>query len=194
MSRVSEWVFASPTRLFVTAGAAVLVPILTISALTGDPAEPGARAHAPTERASQLEVHSHAPSPVAPAPAPTSAPTSAPQSAEGPMHDVPARRPAVRAAASYLAAFLTDRGPDREWRANLARYSTPTLARLNASVPRAAVPDARVRTLRADVMELSYASIGARLSDGTRLRVSVVLTANGWQVTEVAPVDDEVIE
>jgi hypothetical protein len=65
--------------------------------------------------------------------------------------------------------------------------STGTLARLNATVPRAAVPDATLRRLTLIALSSSYASVEAVLSDGTRLTVALVLGTAGWKVTEVEP-------
>jgi hypothetical protein len=83
--------------------------------------------------------------------------------------------------------FLSGTASDAAWRARLDRLSTSTLAELNATVPRAAVPDARLRRLTLTALSSSYANVQAVLSDGTRLTIGLVLEADGWRVTEVAP-------
>jgi hypothetical protein len=92
-----------------------------------------------------------------------------------------------RTAARYLRVFLSPAGSEMAWHARLERVSTGTLARLNATVPRAAVPDATLRRLTLIALSSSYASVEAVLSDGTRLTVALVLGTAGWKVTEVAP-------
>jgi hypothetical protein len=88
---------------------------------------------------------------------------------------------------TYLRVFLSDSGSTAGWHARLDRLSTRTLARLNATVRRRTVPDAALRRLTLTALSSSYASLDAALSDGTRLSVALVLEADGWKVTEVAP-------
>lgn len=175
MSRVSEWVLATPRRLFLTVAAVVLAVIVAVVAL--------ATPDAPSQAAPDLERHSDAPSSIAPS---TGAPTAPP----GDDHRgrAGAHREALRVTRAYLAAFLDRTSSDRAWRARVDALSTSTLRQLNHTVPRAAVPSATVRRVTVRAASYSYAALSAALSDGTELSVALVLTGTGWRVTSVDPV------
>lgn len=87
----------------------------------------------------------------------------------------------------YLEAFFDQDSTNAQWRARSARYSTPTLADLNAGVPRAVVPAIDWEGIKTLGVKDDYAEIRADMSDGYVLHVAVVKIDGRWLVDEVAP-------
>lgn len=187
MTRVIEWLLGSPLRLVLLAAGAVMAVIVAVVGFTSSP-------EVTRQAAPGVERRSDAPTPVAPSTPPATPPSKAPSASPSPVeghahgeHKATPRRTVERAARAYLSAFHDPTGPDKAWRARIDALSTGTLAQLNASVPRAIIPPARIRTLTVDVLAYSYAHVTARMSSGDRLGVALVLDADGWKITEVAP-------
>jgi hypothetical protein len=179
---LGRWLFHSPGRLVAAVIVLVVASGLTLWAAQAstsplDPVTPTAAAP------------SHPTAPTTPADAgDQSAPRPSAVDGDGHgTHRVPAPGPVRRAAAGYLRVFLNDTGSRAAWQNRLERFSTSTLVRLNANVPRGRVPDATLRGLTFTALSSSYASLRAVLSDGTRLTMALVLDTDGWKVTEVAP-------
>jgi hypothetical protein len=180
---LARWLFHTPGRLLAAVLALVVVAAVTMWAFqdaTGSP-DP-----APPAAAASRDLSAPAASSAEPASSLASTPAAVDEEGHG-THRVPAPGPVRRVAATYLRVFLSDTGSTARWHTRLDRLSTDTLARLNATVPRAMVPDATLRRLTLTALSSSYASLHAVLSDGTRLTVALVLDSDGWRVTEVAP-------
>jgi hypothetical protein len=176
---VARWLFHSPGRLL-----AAVILLVVASGLTLWAAQARTSAPDPAPPAAAAAPH---PTPPADATAPSTSRRAAVDGHGDGTHRAPARGPVRRTAAGYLRVFLSNTGSREAWQARLDRFSTSTLARLNATVPRTAVPDARLRRLTLTALSSSYASLRAALSDGTRLTMALVLEADSWKVTEVAP-------
>jgi hypothetical protein len=172
---IGRWLFHTPARLLAATMVVVLASGLTLwaaDAVTGSTDDPRGAAAADHEAAAGSDA-AH--------------PAGRDMSATRRPEAVPARARVQRTVYGYLRVFLSDTGTRTAWQARLDRLSTGTLARLNATVPRASVPHATLRRLTLTALSSSYASTQAVLSDGTQLRVALVLEPDGWKVTEVAP-------
>jgi hypothetical protein len=177
-----RWLFHSPGRVLAAVVVLVVASGLSLWAAQAGTSPPDA---APPAAA----VPSHPTAPVTPADA-TEPSTSGRAPADGDghgTHRAPARGPVRHTAVGYLRVFLSDTGTRVAWHARLDRFSTSTVARLNATVPRSRVPDATLRRLTLTALSSSYASLRVVLSDGTWLTMALVLDTDGWKVTEVAP-------
>lgn len=158
-----RWATASPRRvvgvlLFATAGAAIAWGQLPH--------------HVPSKQQAEAEVRRHAPAGVTP------------------PRPVPPENPRVvvtEVARRYLAAFFTHTGSEQHWHAVTDKYSSATLAALNAGLPRAEVPVLTTRSLRVTGLTDDYAELEARMSDRSVLFVAVVREDGTWVVNECAP-------
>jgi hypothetical protein len=179
---LARWLFHSPGRLL-----AAVVVLVVASGLTLWAAQAGTSAPYPAPPAVAAPSDPTAPSLPADATDPSTSRRAAVDGDGHGTHRAPARAPVRRTAARYLRVFLSTTGARVVWQARLDRFSTRTLARLNATVPRTRVPDATLRRLTLTALGSSYASLRAVLSDGTWLTIALVLDTDGWKVTEVAP-------
>lgn len=183
--RVADWFLSRPFRLI---AAVTVVLVLTIGFVGGT------LTGGDHDKAQSASPQTSSPGPVqgdrgrrasSPPPAPSASPSG--DSLPHARARAAARTRARDVAIAYLTAFLSDTGTDAQWRTQINRYTTATLRRLNATVPRAAVPDARLRGASVDAAGTYYASVLAELSDGTRLQVALVLEPHGWRVTAADP-------
>jgi hypothetical protein len=180
---LARWLFHTPGRLV-----AAVLTLVAVGAVTMWAAQDATGSPDPPPPAAMTRPHPTAPAALSAEQAGPSVSTQAAVEEEGHgTHGVPAPGPARHVAATYLRVFLSDTGTRAEWLAELDELSSATLGRLNATVPRARVPDAMLRRLTLTAQSSSYASLQAVLSDGTRLSVGLVLDTDGWSVTEVAP-------
>lgn len=132
--------------------------------------------HVPTKRQAEAEVRRHAQ-----VQSPGQHPTGTPSPLENPRVVV------TEVARRYLAAFFTHAGSERHWHAVTDKYSSATLAALNAGLPRREVPVLATRSLRVTGLTDDYAELEAGMSDGSVLFVAVVREAGAWVVNECAP-------